>query len=152
LEVTLRGFSETLMDQQQQAVERIVRGVCAAGRAPREPEVELLEQTIAVVNDADVTARVRAVHQAMFPVADLVDLPWPNNGSEDFAFFGTPGPDRYDGPAIPSTMWFFGATPAGVWNSTVDEPASVDEEQALSQDAEALRQRIGRMPGQHTPY
>ena len=136
LEVTLRGNSEAVMDQEQAALERIVRGVAAAGRAPREPDIELLEHTLPVVNDADLTARVRAVHAALFPTADLVDLPWPNKGSEDFAYFGVPGPDRYPEPAIPIVMWFYGTTPARQWDAATGD----------------LRQRIGQVPGQHTPF
>ncbi|GAA2577299.1 amidohydrolase [Dactylosporangium fulvum] len=137
LEVTLRGTSEDVMDQLQAAMERIVRGVAAAGRAPRSPDIELIEQTLPVRNDADVTARVRAVHAELFPAEDMVDLPWPNKGSEDFAYFGEPGDGRYyPGPAIPVSMWFYGSTAATLWDA-----ASGD-----------LRERIARMPGQHTPY
>ena len=136
LELTLRGNSEAVMDQEQAAVERIVRAVAAAGRAPRVPDIELLEQTLPVVNDADLTARVRAVHARLFPDEDMVDLPWANKGSEDFAYYGVPGPDRYQEPAVPVSMWFFGSTPADRWDAALGD----------------LRQRIAAMPGQHTPY
>jgi hippurate hydrolase len=135
LEVTLRGHAESLMDQEEAALERIVRGICAAGRAPREPDIERHEHTLAVVNDADLTARVRQAHAQLFPADDVVDFPWANKGSEDFAYFGTPGPDRYDGPAIPTTMWFLGSTPAPLWNAADG----------------TLRERMAVMPGQHTP-
>ncbi|WP_433087247.1 amidohydrolase [Dactylosporangium sp. CA-052675] len=137
LEVTLRGTSEAVMDQLQAAMERIVRGVAEAGQAARPPDIELLEQTLAVRNDADVTTRVRAVHAGLFPAEDMLDLPWPNKGSEDFAYYGEPGDGRYyPGPAIPVSMWFYGSTAAQLWDA-----ASGD-----------LRERIARMPGQHTPY
>jgi amidohydrolase len=137
LEVTLRGNSEAVMDQQQQSLERIVHAVGVAGRVPRPAGIELLEHTVPVINDAAVTARVLEVHAALFPAADLVDLPWANKGSEDFAYYGVPGPDRYDGPPIPVSMWFYGSTSPTAWDG------------AHGPD---LRDRIGQMPGQHTPY
>ena len=149
LEVTLRGYSEAVMDQQQAALERIVRGVSSAGRAPREPDIELLEQTPAVVNDATVTSRVRAVHAALFPAADMVDFPWANKGSEDFAYYGLPGPDRYDGPPIPVSMWFFGSTAAETWDATTGLGTMDDASDA---GGIGLKERIARMPGQHTAY
>jgi len=136
LEVTLRGTSEPVMDQLQDAMERIVRGVAAAGRSPRPPEITLLEHTLPVRNDDDLTARVRAVHAALFPADDVVDLPWPNKGSEDFAYYGEPGDGRYDGRPIPVTMWFYGSTAADLWDAETGD----------------LRERIARMPGQHTPF
>jgi metal-dependent amidase/aminoacylase/carboxypeptidase family protein len=148
LEVTLRGYSEAVMDQQQEALERIVRAVGVAGRSPREPDIELLEQTLAVVNDDVVTQRVRDVHSALFPAADLVDFPWANKGSEDFAYYGVPGPGRYDGPPIPISMWFYGSTASSTW----DEAATTVDGGGGELDADGLRQRIARMPGQHTPY
>jgi amidohydrolase len=131
LEVTLRATSEAVMDTLQAALERIVRGVAETGRAPRPPDIELLEHTIPVDNDAAVTARVRAVHAELFPDGDVIDLPTANNGSEDFAYFSS-----WDGVSIPATMWFYGSTAADRW------------------DAEAgdLRDRMARMPGQHTPF
>jgi len=136
LEVTLRGTSEPVMDRLQAAMERIVHGVAAAAGAPRPPDVELREQTLAVRNDAAVTARVRAVHAELFPAADMVDLPWANKGSEDFAYYGEPGEGRYAGPPIPIAMWFYGSTAASLWDAQPGDLAA----------------RIARMPGQHTPF
>jgi amidohydrolase len=131
LEVTLRATSEAVMDTLQAALERIVRGVAETGRAPRPPDIELLEHTIPVDNDATVTARVRAVHAELFPDGDVIDLPTANNGSEDFAYFSS-----WDGVSIPATMWFYGSTAADTWDA---EPGD-------------LRDRMARMPGQHTPF
>ena len=76
------------------------------------------------------------MHAQLFPDEDLVDLPWANKGSEDFAYYGVPGPGRYREPAVPVAMWFFGSTSAGQWDAATGD----------------LRQRIAAMPGQHTPY
>jgi amidohydrolase len=131
LEVTLRATSEPVMDQLQAALERIVRGVAETGRAPRPPDIELLEHTIAVDNDEAVTARVRAVHAELFPTADVVDLPYANKGSEDFAYYSS-----WAGVPIPATMWFYGSTAAAIWDAETGD----------------LRDRAARMPGQHTPF
>jgi hippurate hydrolase len=131
LEVTLRATSEPVMDELQAALERIVRGVAETGRAPRPPDIELLEHTIAVDNDEAVTARVRAVHAELFPAADVVDLPYANKGSEDFAYYSS-----WAGVAIPATMWFYGSTAAEIWDAESGD----------------LRDRAARMPGQHTPF
>ncbi|MEV4617598.1 amidohydrolase [Asanoa sp. NPDC049573] len=131
LEVTLRATSEPVMDTLQAAMERIVRGVAETGRAPRSPDIELLEHTIPVDNDAAVTDRVRAVHTELFGAGDVIDLPSANNGSEDFAYFSS-----WDGVSIPATMWFYGSTDAALWDAAPGD----------------LRERMARMPGQHTPF
>ncbi|GAA1874744.1 amidohydrolase [Asanoa iriomotensis] len=131
LEVTLRATSEPVMDQLQAAMERIVNGVAVTGRAPRPPEIELCEHTIAVDNDDTVTARVRAVHAELFGAADVIDLPEANKGSEDFAYYASHAVRR-----IPATMWFYGSTAAALWDAADGD----------------LRERMARMPGQHTPF
>ncbi|MEV4534224.1 amidohydrolase [Asanoa sp. NPDC049518] len=127
LEVTLRATSERVIEVLQAAMERVVNGVAATGRSPRPPEIELCEHTIAVDNDAEVTARVRAVHAELFGEDDVIDLPEANKGSEDFAYLGR---------GIPATMWFYGSTAAALWDAETGE----------------LRERMAKMPGQHTPF
>ena len=61
----------------------------------------------------------------------MIDLPTANNGSEDFAYFSS-----WDGVSIPATMWFYGSTAADRWDAETGD----------------LRDRMARMPGQHTPF
>jgi hippurate hydrolase len=136
LQVTTRGLSEPVMDQIQAAIERIVKGVCAAARAPQEPQVIVREQTYATVNDPATTARVRAVHEALFG-DDVVSYPEVIMGSEDFALYGMPGPGRYDEPAIPTDFWFVGTVAADRWDAA---PGT------------QLLDKLAEFPGPHTPH
>jgi len=136
LQVTTRGLSEPVMDQIQAAIERIVNGVCAAARAPKEPQVTVCEQTYATVNDPATTARVRAVHKALFG-DDVVSYPEVIMGSEDFALYGMPGAGRYDEPAIPTAFWFVGTLAADRWDAA---PGT------------QLLDKLATFPGPHTPH
>jgi len=136
LQVTTRGLSEPVMDQIQAAIERIVNGVCAAARAPKEPQVTVCEQTYATVNDPATTARVRAVHEALFG-DDVVSYPEVIMGSEDFALYGMPGAGRYDEPAIPTAFWFVGTLAADRWDAA---PGT------------QLLDKLATFPGPHTPH
>jgi amidohydrolase len=135
LELTTRGVGEPLMDQLQHAIERIAEGVCAAGRAPRPPAVELVEQVYTNVNDPATVQRVRALHAALFGT-DVVDLPVTVTGSEDFALYGMPGPGRYQSPSIPTAFWFLGTVPGHQWDAS---------------SGSALLEKAAEFPGPHTP-
>lgn len=136
LQLTTRALSEAVMDDIQAAVERIVTSVCAAARAPREPEISVVEHTYATVNDPQTTARVRDVHSALFG-DDVVEYPEVIMGSEDFALYGMPGPGRYDPPAIPTDFWFVGTVPSSRW----DRAAGTE-----------LLDKMEQLPGPHTPF
>ncbi|MBA2530174.1 MAG: amidohydrolase [Euzebyales bacterium] len=136
LQLTTRGLTEAVMDRIQAAVERIVTAVCAAARAPREPEIAVIEHTYATVNDPATSSLVRRVHAALFR-DDVVDYPEIIMGSEDFALYGIPGPGRYEAPAIPTDFWFVGTVPADIW-----EHAPGTE----------LLDKMRELPGPHTPF
>ncbi len=120
LEITTRGASEQVMDQIEEALGRLVRAACVGARAPREPEIELTEQTFATVNDDAPYARVRALHTELFG-DEVADLPVMITGSEDFTYYGRPGPDTYPEPAIPICFWMVGVTPPDVWAAAPGE-------------------------------
>jgi len=117
LELTTRGGTEEVLDQIQQAVERIGAGLCHAARADA-PVVEVFERVYATVNDVDVVRRLRAVHLELFGPTDVVDFPSMGMGGEDFALYGVPGEGRYGGAAIPTAYWGFGSVPAHLWETT----------------------------------
>ncbi len=116
LEITTRAASEPMIEQIEAALRRIVNAACAAGRAPREPEIERIEHTFATVNDEPTHDRVRAAHRAVLG-AVVAEFPELITGSEDFALFARPGPDSYPEPAIPTLFWLLGVTPADVWQA-----------------------------------
>ena len=114
MELNIRSYSSTIQTQILEAIKRIVRAECEAGRAPRPPEFKELYSTIATVNDAATMERVKAAHAAFFGKDRLVEMPQ-LNGSEDFPYFGASGPGRFDGPDIPYAYWFVGATSHDTW-------------------------------------
>ncbi len=136
LELTARAHADDVMDVIEAAIRRIAEGASRAAGSPRPAEVELIESTFATVNDETVSNRLEDMHAALFPAEDIVPFPVVNSGSEDFAFYGTPGPGRYDGDPIPTAMWFFGTTNPDRWEDT----------------AGSLIERIGQVPVQHTPF
>lgn len=135
LEITTRGTGEPVLDQIQEAIERIARGLCAAARAD-EPTVEVFERVYATINDADVVERVRGVHLELFGPDDVVDFPAMGMGGEDFALYAVPGPGRYDGDPIPAAYWGFGSVPEALWEKTTGN----------------LLERATQVPMGHTPF
>ena len=87
LEINIRSFDNTLHSQVVESIERIVRAECDAGRAPKPPTLKVLNETIALNNDAIAVEHVRRAHAEHFGDANLYDMPR-LNGSEDFPFFG----------------------------------------------------------------
>ncbi len=82
---TVRTLNETLRNSMPERIERIIAGVCAAYRA--EYRFEYHHGTPVTVNDATVTDRIRAVGQEMLGPENVVELPEPTMGAEDFAYY-----------------------------------------------------------------
>lgn len=110
LEINIRSFNNTLHRQVVEAIERIVRAECEAGRAPKPPEFRILNETIALHNDPATVEQVRRAHGEHFGVAGLYDMPR-LSGSEDFPYFGNAKAGGFGGEDIPYVYWFIGATP-----------------------------------------
>src|SRR5690554_1479262 len=136
LEINVRSFDNALHRQVVASIERIVRAECEAGRSPRPPEFRVLNETIALHNDAVAVEHVRRAHAEHFGEASLYAMPR-LNGSEDFPFFGNAEAGGFGGEDIPCVYWFIGATPAARWADTPG--ASVTE-----------KMRHLEMP--HSPY
>ena len=117
LEINIRSFDNTLHRQVVDAIERIIRAECEAGRSPRPPEFRVLNETIALHNDPLAVEQVRRAHTEQFGEASLYAMPR-LNGSEDFPFFGNAEAGGFDGEDIPCVYWFIGATPAERWAET----------------------------------
>ncbi|MFF1883504.1 amidohydrolase [Pseudarthrobacter sp. NPDC058196] len=115
--LNLRTYSLEVRSQMLAAIERIVRGECAAAGSPREPELEYYDQYPLTSNDAEANARVTAAFTRTFG-AGAVYRTNPQTASEDFSRI----PDAF---GIPYVYWMVGSVPPetyrrAVANGTVD--------------------------------
>ncbi|RNL84652.1 amidohydrolase [Halostreptopolyspora alba] len=133
LEINARALNETVARRLHGAIERIVRAEASAAGAPREPEIEVVEEAGVTSNDPEATRQLAQAHRAYFGDAYVIDLPEPFTGSEDFGAFGLPG----DPNPIPYVYWFIGATPHDVWEAA---PGRTPYE------------KLEAVPGNHSPY
>jgi amidohydrolase len=100
LQLTVRSYREEVRQRILAAIGRIARGEAAAGGAPREPEMKVVESCPAVVNDPALTARVAGALRHALGSDDVLELP-PEMASEDFSEYGRAG--------IPSIYFDLGA-------------------------------------------
>lgn len=117
LEINVRSFDNALHEQVLDAIKRIIRAECEAGRSPHAPEFRVLTQTMALHNAPDSVERVRNAHARAFGEAGVYAMPR-LNGSEDFPYFGNAEAAGLAGDDIPCVYWFIGATPAERWQAT----------------------------------
>ncbi|MDI5922584.1 amidohydrolase [Halomonas sp. LR5S13] len=117
LEINIRSFDNALHRQVVEAIERIIRAECEAGRSPTPPEFRVLNETLALHNDPATVERVRQAHGEHFGEANLYAMPR-LNGSEDFPYFGNAQAGGFGGEDIPYVYWFIGATPEERWQAT----------------------------------
>lgn len=101
LELNVRTYSEQTRGTVLAAIERIVRGECAASGTPRDPEFELFDRYPLTDNDTATTERVTAAFAAHF--GDRVRPAEQQSASEDFS-------DVPTALGIPYTYWFVGGT------------------------------------------
>lgn len=117
LDINIRSFDNDLHRQLIEAIERIVRAECDAGRCPRPPDIRVINDTIALYNDTGLVERLRRAHGEHFGQDALYDM-HRLNGSEDFPLFGDAKAGGFGGDDIPCAYWFIGATPAERWAET----------------------------------
>ncbi|WP_404288445.1 amidohydrolase [Glutamicibacter arilaitensis] len=96
--LNLRSYDNAVRETLIKAVERIVRGECAAAGSPKEPEFEYYDQFPLTTNDAAVTARVSAAFEAYFGAVGSAGR---QSASEDFSRI----PDAF---GVPYTFWLLG--------------------------------------------
>ena len=118
LQITVRSYKPEVREKLLAGIERIAKAEAAAARAPREPEMKVVESTPATYNDPALTERVMAALGAALGAENLIRPP-AEMGSEDFSEFvnaGVPGvylqvgavnPEKYaawkkGGPPLPS--------------------------------------------------
>lgn len=115
--LNLRTYSMATRSQMIAAIERIVRGECAAAASPQEPEFEYYDQYPLTSNDPEANARVTAAFTRSFG-ADAVYRTAPQTASEDFSRI----PDAFGTPYV---YWIVGSVPPDIYRRAVQH-ATVD--------------------------
>lgn len=124
---TVRAFRDDLRDQAAEWMERVIRGLTEAHGAHYEFHYEKGYRP--VINDEEVTNRVKAALENVFP-ADVVQTAAPTMGGEDFSAYQT---------AVPGTFFF-----TGIYNEEKDviyphhHPRFNIDEDALQYGVKAL--------------
>ncbi|NUR88924.1 MAG: amidohydrolase [Nonomuraea sp.] len=131
--LNLRTRSQAARDRVVAAVHRIAEAECAASGCPRPPLITTSSDFPVTVNDADVDARVRAVHEDLFGAEAVVDY-GPLMGSEDFPIFGMP--EHNGGTPVPYAFWFFGGTGIDEW---------------VAAEGDTPMEKVMNLPANHTP-
>lgn len=108
IELNIRAYDDGTRTQLINAIQRVVRGECAASGSPKEPEFEVYDEYPLTSNDPDVTARVAAAFQAHFG-DKAFDVPR-QSASEDFGII----PDAL---GVPYTYWALGGTDPDEWHA-----------------------------------
>ncbi|MBC8142066.1 MAG: amidohydrolase [Armatimonadetes bacterium] len=85
LGATVRALSPALRDELPERIERIIAGICAAHRATY--EFSYSYGTPVTVNDTSVMNLVREVGRDVLGAENIVELPEPTMGAEDFAYY-----------------------------------------------------------------
>jgi amidohydrolase len=102
IKLNVRTFDEDVRKRVLAAIERIVNAEAEASRAPKKPEITLLDRYPLVKNDPEATKRAIDAFRSYFR-ADRVKDTQPTTASEDFGSFGTEW-------QVPSVFWFVGGT------------------------------------------
>ena len=91
--LNFRAYSEEILEQLIDGVERIVRAECEAARSPQEPEIELYDRYPLTTNDSGAAEVVRQGFLEQFG-EDRVEEMSPATASEDFSIV----PDAFSSP------------------------------------------------------
>ncbi|GAB3043019.1 M20 family metallopeptidase [Parafrigoribacterium mesophilum] len=110
--LNLRTYDPEVRSRVMAAIERIVRGECAAAGSPRDPEFEYYDQFPLTSNDAATNERVAAAFTEHFGEG-VVFPSSPRTASEDFSRI----PDAF---GVPYLYWTVGCVPAVHWRAAVD--------------------------------
>ncbi|WP_247597666.1 amidohydrolase [Streptomyces sp. RKND-216] len=141
LSVGLRAFSPGALARMETAVERIVRGECAAGGCPREPEFAVAARSPVLQPDADLTTTLRGGHARLLGTARV--LPWQaGTAAEDFAWFGAAGADVHGAAGVRTAYWMLGVTGARTWRAAA---------RAHAGGAYGIRGEARGVPANHAP-
>ena len=110
--VNIRTYSTKVRDRIISAVERIVRGECAAAGAEREPEFTYYDHYPLTCNDKSANEIITEKFKAYFGPQSVTANGKGATASEDFSVI----PDAY---RIPYVYWFVGCTGEAQWNDAL---------------------------------
>ncbi|WP_426746309.1 amidohydrolase [Myxococcus faecalis] len=136
LEMSVRTPTDALQDQLIEAISRMARAECEAGRTPRPPDIEVISRTRVMVNDDSYSRRVRAAHAAWFGEGHLVDTGMVS-GSEDFPYFDGRTSNDASKAKVPLVYWYFGGTSHDAWKRA---------------PGKTLWEKLQSLPSNHSPY
>ncbi len=114
LRVTVRAFADQALERVVAAVRRIARAEAEASRCPREPTVEVTSRSGVNLPDGELTAAVRAAHQAEFGAQRVGGWP-PSMATDDFPLFGGDGLAVHGVAGIRTAYWMLGVVGPGQW-------------------------------------
>ncbi|MFC9328555.1 amidohydrolase [Kitasatospora sp. NPDC057015] len=135
LGVTVRAFSDPVLDRVVGAVRRIVRAEALASGCPTEPTVEITSRSGANLPDPRLTATVREAHLGAFGPQRVADWP-PSMATDDFPLFGAPGAALHGVPDIRTAYWMLGMVGPGQWAAAPGATAA---------------QKLAALPPNHSP-
>ena len=128
--LSVRSYDEAVRAHLLEAIGLVVRAEAEASRAPREPDIEVVESAPAVVNDLAAAERTRTALQGVVGAPRLVD-PGPVTGSEDVGVLAA-------AVEAPLVFWLLGgADPAAFAGATTSEQ---------------LRRVVAGIPSNHSPH
>jgi amidohydrolase len=109
LDLSVRSFTDKVRTHLLSAIDRVVKAEAAAGRSPKEPLIERVDGTDALVNDPALTQRVSAALSKALGPARVKEVA-PEMGSEDFSRFHKAG--------VPTLMLRVGAVDPAVFEAS----------------------------------
>ena len=116
LQLTVRSFTDPVRQHLLSAIRRIANAEAAAAGAPREPVIERVQTTNALVNDSALTRRVSTVLIRELGSTRVKDAP-PEMASEDFAEFQLAG--------VPTLMLRIGAVEQAKYDAATKSGAQL---------------------------
>jgi hippurate hydrolase len=116
LDLSVRSLTDAVRARLLSAIERIAKAEAAAAGAPKEPLVERVDGTNAMVNDPALTQRVSQALIRELGAERVKDVP-PEMASEDFSEFPRAG--------IPSLMLRVGAWESSKYDATTKSGATL---------------------------
>lgn len=128
--LSIRTYDERVRAQVLRTVERIVRAEAQGAGAIRDPEIEIVESTPALVNDADACDRTRSALETVVGPGRVVD-PGLVTGSEDVGVLATAA-------GAPLVFWLLGGADPAIFA----EATSVEQIAAVMDD----------LPSNHSPH
>lgn len=107
IELNIRAYSDATRSLLIDAIERVVKGECAASGSPRDPEFELYDTYPLTSNDPEATARVAAAFEEQF--GERAFSAPSQSASEDFSTIA-------DAFGVPYTYWGIGGSDPDEWH------------------------------------